>query len=73
MGTQKQLKDLIDTVDKKISPSTLNEMGRTHLTNLLNKYNFKLLVECINISYSKYIQLDDNGKPTKRLCYCFLR
>lgn len=57
--------DIIDIINLKIAPMSLNEKGRSTIKKLLNQYQYTLVLECVEISFSTYINYDENGNATK--------
>lgn len=55
---------LINYIENKISPYTLNEMGKNDISVLLSEFDTETLIEAIDISYKNYIVLDSEGKIT---------
>lgn len=53
---------LIQYVEDKIQPYTLNSIGKNNLSVLNNEFNVEDLKNAIDISYKNYIKLDDSGK-----------
>ena len=53
---------LIQYVEDKIQPYTLNNIGKNNLSVLNNEFNVEDLKNAIDISYKNYIKLDDSGK-----------
>lgn len=53
---------LIQYVEDKIQPYTLNSVGKNNLSVLNNEFNVEDLKNAIDISYKNYIKLDDNGE-----------
>lgn len=59
-------------VQEKISPYTLNERGMADLSQLVRKYPYELLLECIDIGVSFYFQYDKDGNLTLDSVQTFL-
>lgn len=49
-------------IRQKIAPYTLNSIGKSKLAELTRRYSYDLLVECIDISASKYLRCEKDGK-----------
>ncbi|MBR0231700.1 MAG: DUF4145 domain-containing protein [Clostridia bacterium] len=49
-------------INDKIHPFTLNEKGKADLAQIIRKYPYDLLVECIDIGVATYFHYDENGK-----------
>lgn len=47
---------LIDIVEKKISPFSLSEPGKIKIANMLRRYTYQLMLECVDIGYENYIR-----------------
>lgn len=46
---KKTVDDLIEIIEQKIKPYTLNEGGRSRIAELFSKYKYKVLLDCISI------------------------
>ena len=57
----KDLTQLTEYINEKIKPYTISEHGKTQLSVLLAKYPLVLLKECVDISFSKYLEFS-NGQ-----------
>ena len=57
---------------EKIHPFELNEKGMANLSQLIRRYPYELLVECIDIGVSSYFRYDQNGNLTKESVEKFL-
>ncbi len=55
---------LINYIEEKISPYKLSDFGKTDISIWLNQFGLKMIIEAVDISYRKYIQVGDDGKPT---------
>jgi hypothetical protein len=51
-------------INKKVAPYTVNEQGEKTIRAALRKYGLKEFLECVNISFEQYSEMDDNGKIT---------
>ncbi len=58
-------------VAEKISPYTLSTTGKADLSQLIRKYPYDLLVECIDIGVSQYFRYE-NGELTRESVNNFL-
>ena len=56
---------LIKYIEDKSKPIKLNERAKSKINVLFSKYGYKLVKECIDISFSKYIEYDQEGYVTK--------
>lgn len=66
-------KKKIETIIReKISPYTLNERGKSDLSQIIRKYPYDLLLECIDIGIAKYFRFDENGIVTQESVQTFL-
>lgn len=55
----------IETIIKeKIAPYALNEKGKADIAQIIRKYPYELLVECIDIGVATYFRYDESGKAT---------
>ena len=52
-------------VNEKISPHFLNEKGKAEISQLTRKYDYNLLLECIDIGIATYFRYGENGQVTK--------
>lgn len=59
-------------VQEKIAPYTLNERGMADLSQLVRKYSYELLIECIDIGVSSYFKYDADGNLTRDSVQTFL-
>jgi len=62
--TEEQQK-FIDYINNKITPFVLKKSAVNKLFLLLEKYSLKLLYECAEISFAKYLEYDKNDVPTQ--------
>lgn len=62
--TEEQQK-FIDYINNKITPFVLKKSAVNKLFLLLEKYPLKLLYECAEISFAKYLEYDKNDVPTQ--------
>jgi hypothetical protein len=59
-------KKKIETIiNEKIYPYFLNENGKSCLQKIIRQYPYELLIECIHIGVEKYLQRDNEGKPSQ--------
>lgn len=66
-------KKKIETIIReKIRPYTLNERGKSDLSQIIRKYPYDLLLECIDIGITKYFRFDENGIVTQESVQTFL-
>lgn len=66
-------KKKIETIiSEKIAPYTLNERGKSDISQIVRKYPYDLLLECIDIGITKYFRFDENGTVTKESVQTFL-
>lgn len=56
---------LIDLIEEKISPFSLNESGKSTVANLMRRYSPDLLEECVDIGIAQYLTYDSAGTPTR--------
>lgn len=59
-------------IHEKIKPYTLNEKGKSSISQLVSQYSYDLLIECIDIGVSQYFVYDDKGVPTEKSVTTFL-
>lgn len=59
-------------INEKISPYTLNEKGKSDLSQIVRKYPYDLLLECIDIGIATYFRFDENGVVTQESVQTFL-
>lgn len=59
-------------IHEKIYPFTLNEKGLADISQLVRKYPYELLLECIDIGVSAYFRYDDEGKVTRESVQIFI-
>lgn len=72
MKKNKELLEIIQYIEEKIKPITLNEIGKSNITVLLNKYGLDKLQESIDISFKNYISLNADGKINEDSVEMFL-
>ena len=65
MGNLERLNELIAFIEMRIRPYSLNESGKVTISNLLRRFPYELLEECVDISYEHYIRRDENGDLIK--------
>lgn len=66
-------KKKIETIiSEKIAPYTLNERGKSDLSQIVRKYPYDLLIECIDIGITNYIRYDEHGEVTAESVQTFL-
>lgn len=61
MSKDADLNYLVEYVEDKIQPYTLNKIGENDLSVLINEFSMEDLIKAIDISYKNYIELDENG------------
>jgi hypothetical protein len=59
-------------IQEKISPYSLNEKGKSDLAQLISRYPYGLLKECIDIGVGTYFRYDENGELTQESVDTFL-
>ena len=59
-------------INDKIAPYSLNESGKAQLAQIVRKYPYELLIECIDIGIEKYFRYDENGDLTQESVNIFL-
>jgi len=59
-------------INDKIYPFSLNERGKADLAQIVRKYPYDLLVECIDIGVAAYFRYDENGKLIQESVQTFL-
>lgn len=59
-------------INEKISPYTLNERGKSDLSQIVRKYPYDLLLECIDIGIATYFRFDENDVVTQESVQTFL-
>lgn len=63
----------IETIIKeKINPYSLTSKGNANVSQLIRKYPYELLLECIDIGVSTYFSYDEKGNLTKESVNLFL-
>lgn len=65
--------EFLQLVNEQIYPFLLSEPMKISLKNLLRRFPYELLVECVDISYEKYMRFDDDGTPTRESAADFLQ
>lgn len=65
MANLERLDELVKFIEARMQPYCLNESGRVSISNLLRKYSYELLEECVDISYENYIERDEQGELLK--------
>lgn len=59
-------KKKIETIiNEKIYPFTLNEKGKSTICQLVSRYSYDLIVECIDVGVSQYFMYDQEGNLTQ--------
>lgn len=58
----KDVNYLVEYVEDKIKPYTLNKIGENDLSVLINEFSMEDLIKAIDISYKNYIELDESCK-----------
>lgn len=64
--------DIINYINEKIKPHSLNEKGKANISVLLDSFSREELIKAIDIGYSKYVFLDKNKEPTAESVEKFL-
>lgn len=59
-------------VNEKIAPYSLNERGKAQLAQIIRKYPYEMLVECIDIGIKQYFHYDKDGALTQESVNEFL-
>lgn len=59
-------------IAEKIHPFSLNERGKSDLSQLISKYPYDLLKECIDIGVATYFRYDEGGVVTQDSINTFL-
>lgn len=72
MARKKDIDIVIEYIEEKIYPNSLNEKGKSKISNLLSKYKKADLIKAIDIGYEQYIYFDGEGNPTKESTDNFL-
>lgn len=63
--TEKSFEEFVSYIEEKIPGYGISKSGLAFLKNLFNKYDFDLLLECVDISYEKYLEYDEEGEIVK--------
>lgn len=72
MSKDSDLNYLIEYVEDKIQPYTLNKILKNNLSVLINEFCIEDLINAIDISYKKYIELDENENIDNNSIHTFL-
>lgn len=72
LNTDKNFDGFVSYIEEKIPGYSINANGLNKLKNLFNKYDFDLLLECVDISCAQYLKYDEEDKPTKDSIEVFL-
>lgn len=56
---------ICDYFNEKISPFSLNAIGKDGIQKLLNKFEIPKVLDSVDIAVKNYLQYDEEGKPTK--------
>lgn len=59
-------------INEKIFPYSLNEKGKSDLSQIVNKYPYELLKECIDIGVATYFRYNEDGNVTQESVNTFL-
>lgn len=59
-------------INERISPYSLNDIGKADISKIVRQYPYELLLECIDIGVSNYFKYDENGCLTKESAEKFL-
>lgn len=65
VNTDQSFDRLVSYIEEKIPGYSINASGLNKLKTLFNKYDFDLLLECVDISCEQYLEYDEEDKPTK--------
>lgn len=60
-------------INEKIHPYSLNEKGRADISQLTRKYEYDLLLECIDIGIATYFKYDKDGQVTQESAGIFIQ
>lgn len=60
-------------IQEKIEPYTLSDKGKADISQLVRKYPYELLLECIDIGISTYFCYGENGELTRESVGEFLK
>ena len=60
-------------INEKIYPYSLNEKGKAYISQLTRKYNYDLLLECIDIGVATYFKYNQEGQVTQESAGVFLQ
>lgn len=60
-------------ISEKIFPYKLNEKGKADISQLVRKYDYDLLIECIDIGIATYFRYDEDGQVTKESVSVFIQ
>lgn len=60
-------------INEKISPHFLNEKGKADISQLTRKYDYNLLLECVEIGIETYFRYDEDGQVTKESAENFIK
>lgn len=72
MDKDSDLNYLVEYVENKIQPYTLNNIGKNNLSVLINEFSMEDLINAIDISYKNYIILNNNGDIDRNSINTFL-
>lgn len=73
MSKDADLNYLVEYVEDKIKPYTLNKIGENDLSVLINEFSMEDLIKAIDISYKNYIELDESCKNHQLYWWVFFR
>ena len=59
-------------INERISPYSLNDIGKADISRIVRQYPYELLLECIDIGVSNYFKYDEKGCLTKESVDTFL-
>lgn len=59
-------------INERISPYSLNDIGKADISQIVRQYPYELLLECIDIGVSNYFKYDEKGCLTKESVDTFL-
>lgn len=61
---ESKCQDIIDIVEKRLMPFKLSEKQKSVLRVLARKYDGIIMLDCIDIGITKYIEYDSDNVPT---------
>lgn len=60
-------------ISEKIIPYRLNEKGKSDISQLTRRYDYDLLLECIDIGIATYFRYDEDGQVTQESVSVFIQ